>query len=203
MTLAFQQSERESPTAYFTPAPRTQPYTTKDLIAQMSKSFPTISTNKGTVLQVVSAIDEENAPVIFQVKNTNGVVTPIPSSVLSISNGSVSLYSYNSPKKIGTLSSSSLQLVTISYDDTTTETNQSTNGIRFSTSGVATFRSTFTPTRTANSYRAIQTVSQRGATGEGYVFTGVDTNGSPAATGFVIKSGSFTATGTGTVVFDQ
>ena len=202
MTLAFQQSERESSTAWFVPAPRTQPYTTKDLIAQMSKSFPTISTNKGTTLQIVTAIDEENAPVVFQVKNTNGVITPIPSSVLSITNGSVNLYSYVSPKKLSILKSGSLQLVTIFYDDTTTETNQSTNGIRFSTSGVASFSSTFTPTQIANSYRANQIVSQRGATGEGSLFKGVDTNGSPVTTGFVITSSSFTATGTGTVTFE-
>jgi len=198
MILAFQQSERESATAYFTPAPLTKTYTTKDLIAQMSKSFPTISTNKGTVLQAVTATDEENVPVVFQVKNTNGVITPIPSSVLSISNGAVSLYSYSIPKRPGVGKSSNLGLVTIFYDDTTTETNQSTNWIRFSTSGVATSRSTFTPTQIANIYRGNQTVSQRGATGEGSLFNGVDTNGSPVTTGFVITSSSFTSIGTWT-----
>ena len=198
MILAFQQTDRENATSFFTPAPRTQAFTTKDLIAQMSKSFPTISTNKGTVLQAITATDEENVPVVFQVKNTNGVITPIPSSVLSISNGAVSLYSYTIPKKPGVGRSSNLGLITIFYDDTTTDADQSTNGIRFSTSGVATSSTTFTPTKIANIYRANQTVSQRGATGEGSLFNGVDTNGSPVTTGFVITSSSFTSIGTWT-----
>jgi len=164
----------------------------------MSKSFPEISTNRGTALQVVSAIDEENAPVIFQVKNTNGVITPIPSSVLSVSNGAVSLYSYTSPKNGGVVRSSNLGLLTVFYDDTTTEANQSTNGLRFSFSGVSTFSTTLTPTRVANSYLARQTVSQSGAMGEGFL-AGVDTNDPTATTGFVITRASLTATGTNTV----
>jgi hypothetical protein len=202
LTMAFQQEQKENSKSFYTPAPLIRKFTTKDLIAQLSKSFPTISTNKGTVLQAVSAIDEENAPVFFQARNADGVVTSIPSSVLSVTNGAVDLYSYTYPKSSGVGRSSSLSLLTIVYNDTTIETNQSINGLRFSFNGVAKSNATLTPTQIPNTFRVIQTGSQRGATGEGSFLNGVDTNASVITTDFIITSASFTIAGSGIITVE-
>lgn len=203
MTMAFQQEEKEDSKSFYTPAPLIKQFTTKDLIAQLSKSFPTISTNKGTVLQAVSAIDEENAPVFFQARNADGVVTSIPSSVLSVTNGAVDLYGYTYPKSTGVGRSSSLSLLTVIYNDTTTETNQSLNGLRFSFNGVAKSSSTLTPTQIPNTFRVSQTGSQRAATGVGSFLNGVDTNASIITTDFIITSASFSIAGFGIITVEQ
>jgi hypothetical protein len=191
VTMAFQQDAIINGNLSTTPKPSIKAFSTKDLIAQMSKTYPAIVAN-GAVLQALSSIDTDD-DVLFQVKNTNGTIVNV-SALFTLTPGTEDTWSgtYNGSTKV--MKGSNISLLTVTYDDTAMN---SKNGIRFGFYGISTTRNGFSPTSTPNTYTFQQTFVQTGSMGEGHTVDGESTNG------FIIPRASFSGNGSGTFTASQ